>query len=150
MLPRYGSTSRLTGTPLHSDRRPTQRVLCYEPQAAKNSADGRGARPNLHISAEVPRFSLSCPIGHRVDIWNENWTRCLRTDARCGFSNSMSMSDSLNCTNAPFLTRCPAGFVSLSCPLFRWNHPGMSGDSTSCEGWSHGRWFVEAVSAGAA
>src|SRR6185503_14625250 len=99
--------------------------------------------PNLHISAEVPRFSLSCPIGHRVDIWNENWTRCLRSDARCRFSNSMSMSDALNCTNAPCLTRCPAGFVSLSCPLFRLNHPGMSGDSTSWEGWSHGRWFVE-------
>jgi hypothetical protein len=30
------------------------------------------------------------------------------------------------------------------------NHPGMSGDSTSWEGWSHVRWFVEEVSAGAA
>jgi phospholipase C len=30
------------------------------------------------------------------------------------------------------------------------NRPGMSGDSTSWEGWSHGRWFVEEVSAGAA
>jgi phospholipase C len=30
------------------------------------------------------------------------------------------------------------------------NRPGMSGDSTSWEGWSHVRWFVEEVSAGAA
>ena len=27
------------------------------------------------------------------------------------------------------------------------NRPGMSGDSTSWEGWSHGRWFNEEVSA---
>jgi hypothetical protein len=32
----------------------------------------------------------------------------------------------------------------------RVNRPGMSGDSTSWEGWSHVRWFVEEVSAGAA
>jgi hypothetical protein len=30
------------------------------------------------------------------------------------------------------------------------NRPGMSGDSTSWEGWSHVRWFVEEVPAGAA
>ena len=30
------------------------------------------------------------------------------------------------------------------------NRPGMSGDSTSWEGWSHVRWFIEEVSAGAA
>jgi hypothetical protein len=30
------------------------------------------------------------------------------------------------------------------------NRPGMSGDSTSWEGWSHVRWFVEEVSAGVA
>jgi len=31
------------------------------------------------------------------------------------------------------------------------NRPGMSGDSTSWEGWGHVRWFVEEeVSAGAA
>ena len=30
------------------------------------------------------------------------------------------------------------------------NRPGMSGDPTSWEGWSHVRWFVEEVSAGAA
>lgn len=38
--------------------------------------------------------------------------------------------------------------------IFTWrrelNRPGMSGDSTSWEGWSHVRWFVEEVSAGAA
>jgi hypothetical protein len=27
------------------------------------------------------------------------------------------------------------------------NRPGMSGDSTSWEGWSHARWFVEEVPA---
>jgi hypothetical protein len=30
------------------------------------------------------------------------------------------------------------------------NRPGVSGDSTSWEGWSHVRWFVEEVPAGAA
>jgi hypothetical protein len=30
------------------------------------------------------------------------------------------------------------------------NRPGESGGSTSWEGWSHVRWFVEEVSAGAA
>jgi len=30
------------------------------------------------------------------------------------------------------------------------NRPGMSGDSTPWEGWSHVRWFVEEVSVGAA
>jgi hypothetical protein len=30
------------------------------------------------------------------------------------------------------------------------NRPGMSGDSTCWEGWSHVGWFVEEVSAGAA
>ena len=30
------------------------------------------------------------------------------------------------------------------------NRPGMSGDSTSWEGWSHARWFIEEVPAGAA
>jgi hypothetical protein len=30
------------------------------------------------------------------------------------------------------------------------NRPGMSGDSNSWEGWSHVRWFVEEVPAGAA
>jgi hypothetical protein len=30
------------------------------------------------------------------------------------------------------------------------NRPGESGDSTSWEGWSHVRWFVEEVPAGAA
>jgi hypothetical protein len=30
------------------------------------------------------------------------------------------------------------------------NRPGMSGDSSSWEGWSHVRWFVEEVPAGAA
>jgi hypothetical protein len=30
------------------------------------------------------------------------------------------------------------------------NRPGMSGDSTSWEGWSHASEFVEEVSAGAA
>jgi len=30
------------------------------------------------------------------------------------------------------------------------NRPGMSGDSTSWEGWSHVRWFVEEVPAGVA
>jgi hypothetical protein len=30
------------------------------------------------------------------------------------------------------------------------NRPGMSGDSISWEGWSHVRWFVEEVPAGAA
>ena len=30
------------------------------------------------------------------------------------------------------------------------NRPGMSGDSASWEGWSHVRWFVEEVPAGAA
>jgi hypothetical protein len=30
------------------------------------------------------------------------------------------------------------------------NRPGMSGDSSCWEGWSHVRWFVEEVSAGAA
>ena len=30
------------------------------------------------------------------------------------------------------------------------NRPGMSGDLTSWEGWSHVRWFVEEVPAGAA
>ena len=34
--------------------------------------------------------------------------------------------------------------------VLRVNRPGMSGDSTSWEGWSHVRWFVEEVSAGAA
>jgi 2-polyprenyl-3-methyl-5-hydroxy-6-metoxy-1,4-benzoquinol methylase len=37
----------------------------------------------------------------------------------------------------------PGGFLYL-------NRPGMSGDSTPWEGWSHVRWFVEEVSAGAA
>jgi len=32
---------------------------------------------------------------------------------------------------------------------YKLNRPGMSGDSTSWEGWSHARWFVEEVSAGA-
>jgi hypothetical protein len=30
------------------------------------------------------------------------------------------------------------------------NRPGMSGDSSCWEGWSHVRWFVEEVPAGAA
>ncbi|MGO9735525.1 P27 family phage terminase small subunit [Mycobacterium sp.] len=30
------------------------------------------------------------------------------------------------------------------------NRPGMSGDSTSWKGWSHVRWFIEKVPAGAA
>jgi hypothetical protein len=30
------------------------------------------------------------------------------------------------------------------------NRPGMSGDSISWKGWSHVRWFVEEVPAGAA
>jgi len=34
--------------------------------------------------------------------------------------------------------------------LVAMNRPGMSGDSTSWEGWSHVRWFVEEVPAGAA
>jgi hypothetical protein len=34
--------------------------------------------------------------------------------------------------------------------MFSLNRPGMSGDSTSWEGWSHVRWFIEEVSAGAA
>jgi hypothetical protein len=40
-------------------------------------------------------------------------------------------------------------FESLRVPR-RLNRPGMSGDSTSWEGWGHVRWFVEEVSAGAA
>jgi hypothetical protein len=30
------------------------------------------------------------------------------------------------------------------------NRPGMSGDSTSWEGWSHVRWFIEEIPAGTA
>ena len=40
---------------------------------------------------------------------------------------------------------CPAVLV-----LKGVNRPGMSGDSISWEGWSHVRWFVEEVPAGAA
>jgi hypothetical protein len=53
--------------------------------------------------------------------------------------------------------RLPKGFdallnaeVSAFLSLFEVNRPGMSGDSTCWEGWSHVRWFVEEVSAGVA
>ena len=39
--------------------------------------------------------------------------------------------------------------TSVSVDSLDLNRPGMSGDSTSWEGWSHVRWFVEEVSAGA-
>ena len=54
------------------------------------------------------------------------------------------------------LARNPAKGVKLPRPnkkrpvYLTLNRPGMSGDSTSWEGWSHVRWFVEEVSAGAA
>ena len=35
-------------------------------------------------------------------------------------------------------------------PVRHVNRPGMSGDSTCWEGWSHVRWFVEEVPAGVA
>jgi hypothetical protein len=41
-------------------------------------------------------------------------------------------------------------YATRSLEIDALNRPGMSGDSTSWEGWSHVRWFVEEVSAGAA
>jgi hypothetical protein len=43
---------------------------------------------------------------------------------------------------------CPARTNAR--PGVAMNRPGMSEDSTSWEGWSHVRWFVEEVPAGAA
>jgi hypothetical protein len=43
-----------------------------------------------------------------------------------------------------------AEFAENMAALSLMNRPGMSGDSTSWESWSHVRWFVEEVPAGAA
>jgi len=40
--------------------------------------------------------------------------------------------------------------AAIALGMSRVNRPGESGDSSSWEGWSHVRWFVEEVPAGAA
>src|SRR6476661_9507680 len=50
----------------------------------------------------------------------------------------------------PESNTCFGGTSSIKVGLMRMNRPGMSGDSTSWEGWSHVRWFVEEVPAGTA
>ena len=52
--------------------------------------------------------------------------------------------------NTTTATPQPSGTCSITSSDSWLNRPGMSGDSTSWEGWSHVRWFVEEVSAGAA
>jgi hypothetical protein len=61
----------------------------------------------------------------------------------------------LSCPDALLSTALMRRSHALSTPeilnfVSTLNRPGMSGDSTSWESWSHVRWFVEEVPAGAA
>ena len=67
-------------------------------------------------------------------------------------SSSTSPHSEVMCTSTAEIGQRLAELRARSQPNSREvvNRPGMSGDSTSWEGWSHVRWFVEEVSAGAA
>jgi hypothetical protein len=92
------------------------------------------AQPTLFRGGKIftiQPFSRKCPIGHALDIPFENWT------SSCRFSNSVSSSGLLNCTDAACLTSCHLGFVSDSCHFSP--PPGMGLCTCAGRGQSVGR-----------
>ena len=61
------------GSPLNT------RFSCQPGQMAIGLTRCVPAHRALTKSSCAGKFSLSCPIGHRVDIWNEKWTPSLRS-----------------------------------------------------------------------
>jgi hypothetical protein len=101
---------------------------CDHPSPSHPSAEaGHEAPPQLRAPGNV-LVSRRCPIGHRVDIPYENWTRSLRTYSCYSSSNPESHRDLLTCDDASCLTRRHRAFVSNSCHFFRtplsipWRH----------------------------
>jgi hypothetical protein len=77
----------------------------------------------------VRRFSLSCPIGHRVGIWNEKWTSNLRSYKNCRVSILMTFGHHLTCDDVGFLISVSSMIFSNWCHFLR--HPSFRGYNTA-------------------
>ena len=87
---------------------------------------------------------LDTPMANRV---GDRWSPGIAL--RSGVSGPMQAIGGLFAMSADavrFVFRKPFQWREF---LEQLNRPGMSGDSTSWEGWSHVRWFIEEVPAGA-
>jgi hypothetical protein len=81
----------------------------------------------------------------------ENLVRGFRSDQHLGLSSVSCRIVTKLLLDAVFRSATGDGPSRLDAlDIIKLNRPGMSGDSTSWEGWSHVRWFVEEVPAGAA
>ena len=109
-------------TPLPPAPRSRCLISCLTLPAAHHDSPGRSDGTLRTLSAGRAKFSLKCPIGHRVDIWVEKWASNLRNHRRrsWGFSSFVSTPTPLTCTVSGVLTRCPYREFSVSCPLPEW------------------------------
>jgi len=101
----FGSDSPVAATfarPLRAFRRWLLRPL--RPDFLDIKPSGLVTGPRRRPSSLL--VSLRCPIGHSVDIANENWTSGTRTMAPCRFSFRVSYRDPVTCTDVRCLTRC--------------------------------------------